>query len=45
MTDSRIRSAPAIVFASAIAAAGISAHTVLEFGTTFLLDPEMQPTV
>ena len=46
MTDRRIPSAAAVVvFASAIAVAGMAAHNVLEFGPAFLLDPEMQPTV
>ena len=45
MTDRGIPSAAAVVFASAIAAAGMAAHNVLEVGPAFLLDPEMQPTV
>ena len=40
MTDRRLPSAAAIVLASAIAAAGMVAHNVLEFGPAFLLRPE-----
>jgi hypothetical protein len=40
MTDHRLPSAAVGVLASAIAAAGMVAHNVLEFGPAFLLDPE-----
>jgi len=40
MTDRRLPSAAAVVLASAIAAAGMAAHNVLEFEPAFLLDPE-----
>ncbi len=40
MTARRIPSAAVVVLASAIAAAGMAAHNVLEFGPAFLLDPE-----
>lgn len=40
MTDRRLPSAAAIVLASAIAAAGMVAHNVLEFRPAFLLRPE-----
>ena len=40
MTDQRLPSAAVVVLASAIAAAGMVAHNVLEFGPAFLLDPE-----
>lgn len=40
MTDRRPPLAAAIVLASAIAAAGMVAHNVLEFGPAFLLRPE-----
>ncbi len=40
MTDRRLPSAAVVVLASVIAAAGMVAHNVLEFGPAFLLDPE-----
>ena len=40
MTDRSVPSAAAIFLASAIAAAGMVAHNVLEFGPAFLLRPE-----
>ena len=40
MTDHRLPSAAIVVLASVIAAAGMVAHNVLEFGPAFLLDPE-----
>ena len=40
MTDQRLLSAAAVVLASVIAAAGMVAHNVLEFGPAFLLRPE-----
>jgi hypothetical protein len=40
MTDRRLPSAAVVVLASAIAAAGMVFHNVLEFGPAFLLDPE-----
>jgi hypothetical protein len=40
MTDRRLPSAAALVLASAIAAAGMVAHNVFEFGPAFLLDPQ-----
>ena len=40
MTDRRRPSAAVVVLASVIAAAGMVAHNVLEFGPAFLLDPE-----
>ena len=40
MTDRRLPSAAVVVLASVIAAAGMMAHNVLEFGPAFLLDPE-----
>ena len=40
MTDPRRPSAAAIVLASAMAAAGMVAHNVREFGPVFLLRPE-----
>ena len=40
MIDHRIPSAAAVVSTSSIAAAGMLAHNVLEFGPAFLLRPE-----
>jgi hypothetical protein len=40
MTDNRLPSAAAVVLASAMAAAGMVAHNVFEFGPTFLVRPE-----
>ena len=40
MTDRRRPSAAVVVLASVIAATGMVAHNVLEFGPAFLLDPE-----
>jgi hypothetical protein len=40
MTDRRLPSAAATVLASAIAAVGMVAHNVLEFGPAFFLRPE-----
>jgi hypothetical protein len=40
MTDRRPPSAAVLVLASVIAAAGMVAHNLFEFGPTFLLDPE-----
>ena len=40
MIDHRLPSAAAVVLASFIAAAGMLAHNVLEFGPAFLLRPE-----
>jgi len=40
MTDRSVPSAAAIFLVSAIAAAGMVAHNVLEFGPAFLLRPE-----
>jgi len=40
MTDRRLPSAALVVVASVIAAAGMVAHNVLEFGPAFLLRPE-----
>jgi len=40
MTDRRLPSAAVVVLASVIAAAGMMAHNVLEFGPAFLLDLE-----
>lgn len=40
MTDHRLPSAAVVVLASVIAAAGMMAHNVFEFGPAFLLDPE-----
>jgi hypothetical protein len=40
MTDRRLPSAAVLVLASVIAAAGLVAHNVLEFGPAFLLRPE-----
>jgi hypothetical protein len=40
MTDRRRPSAAALVLASVIAAAGLVAHNLLEFGPAFLLRPE-----
>jgi hypothetical protein len=40
MIDRRLPSATAVVLASFIAAAGMVAHNVLEFGPAFLLRPE-----
>ncbi len=40
MIDRRLPSAAAVVLASFIAAAGMLAHNVLEFGPAFLLRPE-----
>jgi hypothetical protein len=40
MTDRRPSSAAAVVFASLIAASGMVAHNVFEFGPPFLLRPE-----
>ena len=37
MTDRRLPSAAALVLATVIAAAGMVAHNVLEFGPAFLL--------
>ena len=40
MTDHRLPAAAVVVLASAIAAAGMVAHNVFEFGPAFLLDPQ-----
>jgi hypothetical protein len=40
MTDHRLPSAAAVVLASVIAAAGMMAHNVFEFGPAFLHDPQ-----
>jgi len=40
MTDHRLPSAAVAVLASAIAAAGMVAHNLFEFGPAFLLDPQ-----
>ena len=40
MIERRVPSAAAVVLASVIAAAGMVAHNVLEFGPAFLLRPE-----
>ena len=40
MTDHRLPSAAVVVLASAIAAAGMVAHNLFEFGPAFLLDPQ-----
>jgi hypothetical protein len=40
MTNRRLPSAAVVVLASVIAAAGMGAHNMLEFGPAFLLKPE-----
>jgi hypothetical protein len=40
MTDHRLPSAAVVVLASVIAAAGMMAHNVFEFGPAFLLNPQ-----
>jgi peptidoglycan/LPS O-acetylase OafA/YrhL len=40
MTDHRLPSAAVVILASVIAAAGMMAHNVFEFGPAFLLDPQ-----